>query len=353
MFLRLARKLIEMNHEASDRTITGTILEIQRMSTEDGPGLRTTVFFKGCSLRCAWCHNPESLERKPEIQWLETKCILCRICLDACPRGALSLTDAGIAIDRAVCEACGTCAGACPSTALELLGTRWTVEGLVGEVMKDAPYFGNTGGITASGGEAALQAPFVTEFFKELKSRGIHTALDTSGQCAREALGMILPYSDILLYDMKEIDPERHRRFTGTTNGHILDNLVYAAEFVRGHLMPRGIWIRTPVIPGMTDRPDNMAGIGRFIADRLGDVVTRWELCAFNNLCADKYRRLGREWPFGSAGLIGRDVMEELCQAARSSGVDPGIVAWTGATDRGADTGVKQAQPAAKRTPSC
>ena len=127
-----------MNSNLSDTYPTGTILEIQRMSTEDGPGLRTTVFFKGCSLRCSWCHNPESLEQKPEIQWVGSRCILCKTCLKTCPSGALSFTGERIAVDRAVCDGCGACAGECPAAALELLGRSWSVEGLVNEVVKDA-----------------------------------------------------------------------------------------------------------------------------------------------------------------------------------------------------------------------
>lgn len=321
-----------MAREPSITAPTGTILEIQRMSTEDGPGLRTTVFFKGCSLRCLWCHNPESLEMKPQLHWLEPRCIGCRLCLETCPNGALSFTDRGIVIDRAVCRGCGACAGECPSTALELLGRSWTVEALVAEVIKDAAYFGEQGGVTVSGGEAALQAPFVSAFLKELKGRGIHTALDTSGQCSRAYLDMLLPYTDLVLYDIKETDPDRHRQFTGSGNELILENLLHVAGYIGTHVLPRELWIRTPVIPGATDREETMAGIGAFIAGNLGGRAARWELCAFNNLCRDKYRRLGMDWVYKEAQLLARETMERLAEAARSSGVDPAIVRWSGST---------------------
>lgn len=321
-----------MNREQSDTKLTGTILEIQRMSTEDGPGLRTTVFFKGCSLRCLWCHNPESLDMKPQLHWVEPRCIGCRLCIEMCPRGALSFTEQGIVIDREICTGCGACADQCPSTALELLGRNWTVDALTTEVIKDASFFGTTGGVTVSGGEAALQAPFVSAFLKELSARGIHTALDTSGQCSRTNLDMILPYSDLVLYDIKETDPARHRRFTGSGNETILENLAHVAGYIAAHVRPRELWIRTPVIPGATDRVETITAIGSYIARAIGGSVSRWELCAFNNLCRDKYRRLGMEWTYGGAGLIDRETMERLADAARSSGVDPGIVVWTGST---------------------
>ncbi|MBN2078368.1 MAG: glycyl-radical enzyme activating protein [Spirochaetes bacterium] len=344
-----------MNATSAIDELTGTVLEIQRMSTEDGPGLRTTVFFKGCSLRCAWCHNPESIERKPQLQWIESRCIGCGICLDACPRGALFSGENGIVIDRDLCEGCGTCAGACPSTALELMGRTWTVIELADEAARDAPYFGATGGVTASGGEAALQAPFVAAFFGELKRRGIHTALDTSGQCRPEQLDAILPHADLLLYDIKEIDSARHAEFTGSGNELILANLIHAAEFARDRIMPREIWIRTPVIPGATDRRENILGIGAFIAANLAGSVTRWELCAFNDLCRDKYLRLGCDWPYGGRGLMERETMEELAGAACESGVDPAIVGWTGPVRLSEErTGEERGNPAAaKRTGPC
>jgi pyruvate formate lyase activating enzyme len=310
---------------------SGTILEIQRMSTEDGPGIRTTVFFKGCSLRCAWCHNPESISMKPEIHWIGSRCIGCRTCLKTCTLKALSLDEKGMRIDRSLCTGCGECAEACPSTAMELLGHAWELEALIAEVIKDRAYFETSqGGITISGGEPTMQTPFAAAFLERLKVAGIHTALDTCGQCPQKNLDTLLPFADMVLFDIKLIDPHEHQNFTGHSNELILTNLKHVAASLR----EKGgtLWIRTPIIPQATDAPENISAIGAFISRNLDGCVQRWELCAFNNLCRDKYLRLDKDWAFSDSELIPKARMEDLAAAARSSGVDPEIVHWSGAT---------------------
>ena len=315
------------------KPLTGTVLEIQRMSTEDGPGIRTTLFFKGCTLKCAWCHNPESISPKPQLQWVESRCIGCKTCLEVCSEGALTFKPEGLEIDRDKCKGCGTCAEECPSTALELMGKTWTVDDLVNEVAKDRAYFETSGGgVTASGGEASMQADFVAAFLAGCRERGISTALDTCGQSSAEALQKILPHTDLVLFDLKEADPEKHREFTGHGYDRIRENLLLVRDYMRTHDTPRDLWIRTPIIPGATDREDNMRGLGEFIAKHLKGVVSRWELCAFNNLCRDKYLRLGLLWPYHDALLMRAEDMERLSETARQSGADPEIVQWSGAT---------------------
>ncbi len=309
----------------------GLVLEIQRMSTEDGPGIRTTVFFKGCTLACAWCHNPESISPRPEVQWVGSRCIGCHTCVSACPKKALAAGPDGIEIDRDRCDGCGTCAHECPSTALELLGTSWEVEKLADEVEKDRAWFEQSGGgVTASGGEPALQADFTAAFLETLKKRGISTALDTCGQAGREAYEKILPHADLLLFDLKVMDPSLHKRFTARKNERILENIRFAADFMRrkGAIM----WVRTPVIPDFTASDTTISAIGKFIAENLDGAVTRWDLCAFNNLCRDKYKRLGKDWVLGGHELLEKSVMERLADVAKNSGVDPGIVFWSGST---------------------
>ena len=311
----------------------GIVLKIMRMSTEDGPGIRTTVFFKGCPLKCTWCHNPEGISPTPQVQWIGSKCIGCKTCLEACQKVALSFTEDGVVINRQLCNGCGDCASDCPSTAMELLGQEWEVDDLVDEVEKDRAYFETSGGgITVSGGEPTMQAAFVSAFLKGCKERGIHTALDTCGQCSEEALHMILFHTDMVLFDLKESDPERHRAFTGNSNRKILESLIHLRDYIKAHGTPKELWIRTPIIPDATVRDDNIGDLGRFIDRNLADVVDRWELCSFNNLCRDKYARLGLSWPFKNHDLVARHTMEHLADVAGSSGVPPHIVHWSGTT---------------------
>jgi len=267
----------------------------------------------------------------PEVQWMESRCIGCRTCVEVCPEKAISFTEEGIKIERKLCTNCGICSEECPSTAMELLGTIWDLDNLVKEIEKDSIYFKkSSGGITASGGEPVVQTDFVAAFFKRLKEMGIHTALDTCGFYTQKALDKILPYSDLVLYDLKEIDPVKHNNFTGNSNELILNNLIHIYDYMKKHDNPRDLWIRTPVIPGVTETEENISGIGTFIATHLKNGVAKWELCSFNNLCSDKYLRLGLDWAFKDSLLLTKDRMEELTDIAMNSGIDPDIVSWSG-----------------------
>jgi pyruvate formate lyase activating enzyme len=321
----------------------GRILHLQRMSTDDGPGIRTTVFFKGCPLRCEWCHNPESISPHRQIQWLETHCIGCNTCLEACPNGCLSrahqasvdqaVAGGAIVLDRECCAACGTCAEACPANALEVLGTNLSVDELVAEVCKDRTFFATSGGgVTASGGEPTLQPDFVAAFLARLKESGISTALDTCGLASRSSLERILPHVDLILFDLKEIDPEKHQAFTGQRNEAILESLLFVRDYLADRAPAARLWIRTPLIPGATTTRENLLGLGAFLAEYLPGQVERWELCAFNNLCRDKYRRLGQPWRFADTPLLSAESLSDFEAIARQSGIDPSLVVATGTT---------------------
>ncbi|MCE5189675.1 MAG: glycyl-radical enzyme activating protein [Eubacteriales bacterium] len=288
-------------------------LDIQRMSSEDGPGLRTTLFFKGCSLACAWCHNPESIAKKFQIHWLSSRCIGCGSCEGVCPNGALLRGESGVLIDRRLCTGCRACVSACPALALECKGTDAEPDVLCRELIKDKAYFGRDGGVTLSGGEALLQEGAV-ELLRLLKAEGIQTAVDTCGMVFSEQLEAALPYTDVLLYDLKLMNDADHQRWTGRSNSLILRNLGTAARWAKGN---GRLWIRTPVIPGATDSEENIRAIGERIQAIGG--AERWELCAFNNLCIDKYRRLDIDWAFQNSPLITRRHMEQLLAVARST----------------------------------
>lgn len=306
------------------------ILNIQRLSTEDGPGLRTTVFFKGCNLRCVWCHNPESLSSEKQIEWYAARCMGCGLCVTACPTHSIRREEAGFVINRETCIACESCVKRCPTLAMEVQGTQWNLEELVYEVLKDKNYFGVDGGITASGGECLLQGKFITAFFKRLRAKGIHTALDTAGLVRQDVFAKVLPYTSLVLLDLKIFERQRHQKYTSVDNEVILKNARYIAEYCALHPDTK-LWIRTPVIPHITDTEQNILYIGKFITEYLQPVVERWELLAFNNLCKDKYERLDMDWQLNDIALIKQEKMEELYEVALKSGVDPEKVIWTGA----------------------
>ena len=296
------------------------VLDIQRMSTEDGPGLRTTVFLKGCPLHCAWCHNPESISKKPQIIWLETRCIGCGTCIHTCPNNALTAGIEGIEINREKCLACGTCVDACPALALEMKGKEMTPIDLVNEVLKDKAYFGDLGGVTLSGGEALAQVSAVKEVLRLLKENNVNTAIDTCGYVSWNAFEEVIPYTDLFLYDFKVFDTEGHKTWTGAPNEQIKSNFERLYERVG----KEKIWIRTPIIPGATDTKENIEKIASFVNGR----TVRYELCAFNNLCRDEYRRLGHTWKFSNAALKTKEEMEELHSVAYNLCKE---AIWTGA----------------------
>ncbi|NCB51752.1 MAG: glycyl-radical enzyme activating protein [Clostridia bacterium] len=292
------------------------ILNYQRMSTEDGPGLRTTLFVKGCPLRCAWCHNPESISPVSSVEWIGVRCIGCRTCEKTCTHGGIVTEPERIRIDNNKCVRCFSCVDACPTGALERKGEDFPVEAVFAELIKDKAYFGKAGGVTLSGGEILMQSAEAAKLLEMLKDAGISTAVDTSGFCKKEDIDRVLPFTDLFLYDLKLADSRRHEKWTGVPNARILENFEYLVKLRRTSKPELGLWIRTPVIPGATDDVENVRAIAEIVRDR----ADRWELCAFNNLCRDKYERMYIDWEFADSGLMAGERMAELAAAAREAG---------------------------------
>ncbi len=302
----------------------GIITNIQRSSTEDGPGIRTTVFFKGCPMSCVWCHNIETIDHNPRTVWYAVKCIGDQACVRACPESALELTTDGMKIDQSKCKACGTCEDACPTGAMKVMGTVRTSDELIDELLRDSVFFTTSnGGVTLSGGEATYQGEFAIAIAKGLKEHDIHVALDTCGYCSEKVLQDLLPYVDLILYDLKVMNPEKHKEYTGVPLERVLKNARLIAD------SGKPVWIRTPIIPGYTDDSDNIKAISQFIVTSMPN-VERYDLLAFNRMCTEKYTLFDLEYPLKDAELISEEVMEKLADIARSEGVSN--VQWSGMT---------------------
>jgi pyruvate formate lyase activating enzyme len=267
---------------------TGTIFDIKRFAIHDGPGVRTTVFFKGCPLGCWFCHNPESQSFEPELMVREGRCTRCGDCVDACTQNAVSLEDDGLRIDRYRCDLCGACADVCLAEAIEVAGREVTVTELMGELEKDVVYYDESGGgVTVSGGEPFAQPEFLLELLKLCKTRGIETAVDTSGHVAPDLLRSIAEHVDLFLYDLKIIDDARHREFTGVGVESIHENLRWLAG------QDRAVIVRFPLLPGVNDDEANVRAMCEFLASLRSR--PRVDILPYHSVGVDKYGRLDRE----------------------------------------------------------
>ncbi len=328
----------------------GLIFQIQKLSTEDGPGIRTTVFFKQCPLECIWCHNPESILKTPQLEWFKHKCIGCKTCIETCQLKLLSFDKNGIHIDREKCNSCGDCSEECPSTALNMLGKLWKLEDLFYEVEKDKVYYTKSnGGITVSGGEPTQQPDFVADFLKKCKENGISTALDTCGYASKQVYERLLPHVDLLLLDIKHIDSDKHKEYTGVPNRTILDNAIWISKYLQEN--GKKMWIRTPLIPQYTATDENIKGIGEFIVNKLNNFPERWDLLSFNNLCTSKYERLDMEWALKEEQLMTKEDMEHFFEIAKSAGVKNPH--WSGMTKRIESNEKDSKKTKESKLPSC
>lgn len=264
---------------------TGLIFNIQKYSLHDGPGIRTTVFLKGCPLRCGWCHNPESRSPEPEISWSQARCIGCGECWEVCPRASGQRPESA-AIDRQQCIRCGQCVAACVTGSRELVGRQRTVSDVLAEILQDRVFYDeSSGGVTLSGGEPLMQPEFAAELLAACRAEGLHTAVDTCGYGRRDDLLTLATWTDLFLYDLKILDDSRHRQYTGVSNVVILENLQALCE--RG----AKVWIRVPVIPGFNDDPRDVEATAAWVAS-LGS-VQRVHLIPYHALGTNKAERVG------------------------------------------------------------
>ncbi len=265
----------------------GMLFNIQRFCVHDGPGIRTTVFFKGCPLHCAWCHNPESQSLRPELLYNPEKCIRCSACVPTCPKKLHIFRESAHIFERSACTACGACAAICPSGALELCGKEADADEVLSQVLRDADFYrASGGGLTLSGGEPMAQSAFAFELAHKAHSAGLHVCLETCGCCARTELERMLSCVDLFLFDFKTADREMHKRFTGADNVPILENLAFLSK------AGAEIILRCPIIPGVNFTDEHFAALAQTVKANPG--IRQIDLLPYHSLGIDKTRRLGR-----------------------------------------------------------
>lgn len=303
------------------RGLTGRIFDIERFGLVDGPGIRTVVFFKGCPLRCQWCHNPESQSISFEIMFSEERCVRCGACKEACPNDAIhfdaELNSRGYLREK--CALCGRCIEVCQTKALERVGYEVEIDSLMKEVLGGMPFYRRSGGgVTLSGGEPLLQVDFCKELLKACHEEGIHTSLDTSGYVGWEDLCQTLDNTGLFLYDIKHMDEKKHREGTGVSNAVILENLKKLVS--ARHHYSFEITIRIPVIPGFNANRGEIEEILLFVKDLRQ--IENVEILPFHHYGKMKYKKLGRDYLREKDKALPREFLEEMVSKGRREGLN-------------------------------
>ena len=291
--------------------MNGFVFEVKRFAVHDGPGLRTTLFLKGCPLRCPWCQNPEGLHLEPRLWYKEADCLRCGNCVAACQERALAL-DERVHIDQAACVLCGRCLDACPTGALLLDGHEVSADEAEETLLQDAVFYAEGGGITLSGGEVMAQWPFALELLRRMRARGVDTAIETCLLVKQDVLSRFLELVDHFIVDIKYFDGAEHRRVLGESNELILANYRYLVG------KSADVLVRTPLIPGYTATEANIRAIARFV--RLTDASARYELLNFNPLCRSKYAALEEDYPVSGQPFSAGE-MEAFYAILREEGI--------------------------------
>jgi pyruvate formate lyase activating enzyme len=292
----------------------GVVFDIQRFAIHDGYGIRTLVFMKGCPLRCEWCSNPESQHTGREIMFHEEKCIECGACIEACPFG--ELLEENWPVDNEQCYGCGSCVDVCYAGARKLVGKWMSVQEVLEVVTRDLVFYRQSGGgVTVGGGEPTLQASFVSELLKECSAAGVHTAVETCGHASWERFSRVLEHTDLLLFDLKHMNTEKHRRRTGVGNERILDNAVRAADQVREMI------IRLPLIPDFNDSAEHIRDLATFIQQKLPR-VSRIDILPYHSMGESKMVQLGRDYPLKGLRTLTREDIRKTEELLQSFGFD-------------------------------